>query len=131
VLPTGQGITHTQSLPEVLSQLDTALKRSTRIQKNLERKAAVVQDAAAHAHHDHMLPDFVRVPSRPASFTDLKVPGRKRGKRKDAGLSAGTTGDKPIDENSSKAWFLDVASPLSADMHAIGKARTAPTTILG
>lgn len=115
LLPTGQQITHTESLPEVLSQLDSALKRSSRTRRNLERRTTVTIDAdtppVVVPNHDPMLPDFIRVPSRPASFTDIKA-GRSKGKRKD-----------PVAPTmpSTQAWFLDVASPSSTDMHAIGK----------
>lgn len=84
----------TSSLPDVLAQLEAALKKSSR--KGQDRRSGQATEP------------LNKVPSRPASFNDIR---KLKGKHKDgsAGLS------------SPKAWFLDVASPTPGDMQAIGR----------
>ncbi|KIK70928.1 hypothetical protein GYMLUDRAFT_148650 [Collybiopsis luxurians FD-317 M1] len=63
-----------------------------------------------------MLPENLKAPSRAASFTDLAALRKaKKGKVKDGveDVSQSTPAHNP--------WFLDVASPTSEDMRAIGK----------
>ena len=97
---TNKRVLHTSSLPDVLNQLETVLKRSSR--KNQDKRQG---EAPA-------LDPLHQIPSRPASFTDLGLLRKPRGKQKDV-----VAADAPTP----KAWFLDVASPTSADMQAIGK----------
>jgi magnesium transporter len=65
-----------------------------------------------------MLPDDMRAPSRPASFTDLRALHKTRkGKQRDTS----TTPPSIENQKAPKAWWLDVSSPTWEDMRAIGK----------
>ncbi|KAJ7596996.1 hypothetical protein C8J56DRAFT_303871 [Mycena floridula] len=100
-------VIRSSSLPDVLSLLDTALKRGRR---NPDKKPATKPEGEPTAL---FLPDTIKVPSRPPSFTDLGTLRKGKWKHKDDIASKDTPAPK--------AWFLDVASPTSADMQAIGK----------
>jgi magnesium transporter len=118
-------VTRTSDLNAVLSQLDGALKKSSKARRFQERHAGpdVTHEATEPATEpssliqDFMLPDSIAAPSRAASFT--RHEGHKgKGKAKDAAERPSVT---PKERPIPKAWYLDVASPTSTDMHAIGK----------
>lgn len=111
-----QKFTLTSSLPSVLSQLDTALKKASKARRYQER-ARLTRTADIPFHQDFMLPESA-IPTRTASFNDLtEVRKPRKGKHREPPMvSTSIVGDP-----SPKTWFLDVASPTSADMHAIGK----------
>jgi magnesium transporter len=122
---TGKGeqamrIIWTASLPLVLSQLDTALKRAAKARRSQIRTRIPRKfpKAVSTPHRDYMLPGDVSTQLAPP-HTD-SIPGGKAGKHKDTPASASpeqTTRKFPT----KKAWFLDVASPTWEDMRAIGK----------
>ncbi|EIW86760.1 hypothetical protein CONPUDRAFT_79000 [Coniophora puteana RWD-64-598 SS2] len=115
-------ILHTTSLPLVTSQLEAALRRSAKAQRT-QNKARTRKGAPAgpsRNHHDYMLPESIRAPSRPASFTDLTALRNGKGKQKEVPLRAGSLWDAEV-RKQSRAWWLDVASPSWTDMRAIGK----------
>lgn len=122
--PYSQGVLWTSSLDSVLNQLDAALKKTTRTRRNRERDVSPSRhspDALGGPHHHFMLPEDLKAPSRAASFTDLTALRKaKKGKAKDLAEAASDI-TKSIQAHN--PWFLDVASPTSEDMRAIGKAR--------
>ncbi|KAK0506491.1 hypothetical protein EDD18DRAFT_1123644 [Armillaria luteobubalina] len=106
----------TSSLPSVLSQLDTALKKASKARRYQER-ARLIRVAEIPSHRDFMLPESA-IPIRPASFNDLtEIHKLRKGKHREPP----TASTSIVSDPSPKMWFLDVASPTSADMHAIGK----------
>lgn len=110
-----QQITRTTSLSDILSQLELALRKSTRARRNhgKDRASHIAPEDTPHPPHLHyMLPEFTKVPSRPASLTDLATSRTKGKNREPSAISA------PIQQHS---WFLEVASPTWEDMRAIGK----------
>ncbi|KAK0245375.1 hypothetical protein EDD85DRAFT_800728 [Armillaria nabsnona] len=111
-----QKFTLTSSLPSVLSQLDTALKKASKARRYQE-KARLTRTADIPSHQDFMLPESA-IPTRPASFNDLtEIRKPRKGKQREPLI----TSTSIVSDPSPKTWFLDVASPTSADMHAIGK----------
>ncbi|KAJ7092686.1 hypothetical protein C8R44DRAFT_816287 [Mycena epipterygia] len=116
-----QRITQTTSLPLILGQLDTALKKSTRARRQQERERSPRPDLdpPKPRHLHFMLPDVVKTPSRAASFTDLAALGdsQGKGKHKEGEVPRIADGTRSMP----KAWFLDVSSPTWEDMRAIGK----------
>ncbi|KAK7064261.1 hypothetical protein R3P38DRAFT_2823375 [Favolaschia claudopus] len=100
----------TSELPLILSQLETALKQSTRARRQRERRIEMDNPKP----QPFALPDNIKAPSRAASFTDLNASSQRKGKVRE-GQSA-----KPV-PIMPKAWFLDVSSPTWDDMRAIGK----------
>ncbi|KAE9408147.1 hypothetical protein BT96DRAFT_962830 [Gymnopus androsaceus JB14] len=120
--PYSQGVLWTSSLDSVLTQLDAALKKATRTRRTRARDISPSRnspDAIGEPHHHFMLPDNLKAPSRAASFTDLAALRQvKKGKGKDIAEAASDIA-KSIQAHN--PWFLDIASPTSEDMRAIGK----------
>ncbi len=111
-----QKFTLTSSLASVLSQLDTALKKASKARRYQER-ARLTKTTDIPSHQDFMLPESA-IPTRPASFNDLtEIRKPRKGKQREPLI----TSTSIVNDPSPKTWFLDVASPTSADMHAIGK----------
>lgn len=59
--------------------------------------------------------------SRPASPTNVGVRPEDKGKHRDIANRANVVPNPSKTRHIPKAWFLDVASPTSDDMQAIGK----------
>ncbi|KAH7925205.1 hypothetical protein BV22DRAFT_1195365 [Leucogyrophana mollusca] len=122
-------ISHSSSLPLILSELETALRKPSRARRNREKSRQQTTSSSGSAQHqDSLLPESLRAPSRPASFTDLDgFRAARKGKQKEI--------PHPIPEvpkmsifgathevrRAPKAWWLDVASPSWDDMRSIGK----------
>ncbi|KAK0456915.1 hypothetical protein EV421DRAFT_1755582 [Armillaria borealis] len=112
-----QKFTLTSSLQSVLSQLDTALKKASKARRYQERARLARTTDTNPFHQDFMLPESA-IPTHPASFNDLTETRKPRkGKQREPSMTSTST----VSDLSPKTWFLDVASPTSADMHAIGK----------
>lgn len=113
-----QRVTLSSSLPFVLGQLDSALRKASKARRYQERSRAVRSPSPSPLlHQDFMLPESLKIPSRPASFTDLNR-ARSRSRK---GKSREPRAAFDLSQSTAKTWYLDVASPTSADMHAIGK----------
>ncbi|KAG7450560.1 uncharacterized protein BT62DRAFT_927845 [Guyanagaster necrorhizus] len=110
-------LTLTSSLPFVLSQLDTALKKASKARRYQERARLTRIPDTASVYQNILLPQTT-ISTRPASLADLNGI-RRKGKQRDLEPSVASIGI--VNNPSPKTWFLDVASPTSADMHAIGK----------
>ncbi|SJL05262.1 uncharacterized protein ARMOST_08628 [Armillaria ostoyae] len=107
----------TSSLQSVLSQLDTALKKASKARRYQERARLTRTTDTGLSHQDFMLPESA-IPTRPASFNDLtEIRKPRKGKQREPSVASTSI----VNDPSPKTWFLDVASPTSADMHAIGK----------
>ncbi|KAK0446414.1 uncharacterized protein EV420DRAFT_901768 [Desarmillaria tabescens] len=112
-----QKFTLTSSLSSVLSQLDTALKKASKARRYQERARLTRALDIPSSRQGVMLPEST-IPNRPASFPDLKeVRKPRKGKQREPPM----TSTSIVNDPSPKTWFLDVASPTSADMHDIGK----------
>ena len=125
-----QCVSRTTSLPTILGQLETALRKSSKIHRSHRSRPQSPEPVALI--HDYILPQPLRVPSRPASFTDLtalQAPGKGKGKERISihGLPRTIISVErdelraEIDNRKPKAWWLDVSSPTWEDMRAIGK----------
>ncbi|KAJ3833819.1 hypothetical protein F5878DRAFT_387810 [Lentinula raphanica] len=116
-----QRVICTTSLHIVLSQLDAALKKTTKTRRT--RKDPPSQhspDLNGTTHQHLMLPENLKAPSRAASFTDLAALRKsKKGKGRDVNEVESESEMKSGQIHN--PWFLDVASPTSDDMRAIGK----------
>lgn len=125
-----ENVHRSTSLPHVLNQLESALKKSSKLCRNKEKarqSATLLSPPSVSVYQDYMLPDSIRAPSRPASFTDLTAlrPSRK-GKQKESSSGVRTptsllSSAPPNARRAPKAWWLDVANPTWDDMRAIGK----------
>ncbi|KAF9229240.1 hypothetical protein BS17DRAFT_771220 [Gyrodon lividus] len=107
-------------LPHVLNELESCLKRSSKLRKNKEKARAL------SVYQDYALPDSIRAPSRAPSFTDLTALGPSRkGKQKESTgvrLVISPVPGIPLDlRRAPKAWWLNVANPTWDDMRSIGK----------
>ncbi|KAJ4486063.1 hypothetical protein J3R30DRAFT_3281636 [Lentinula aciculospora] len=120
--PYSQKVLWTSSLDPVLSQLDAVLKKTTKTRRNRKDLASSRNSPEINGEpHQHlMLPENLKAPSRAASFTDLAALRKsKKGKARDV---AEVVSDAEKYVPAHNPWFLDVASPTSDDMRAIGKA---------
>ncbi|KAF9076229.1 hypothetical protein BDP27DRAFT_1414761 [Rhodocollybia butyracea] len=116
--PNSQGVLWTSSLDSVLNQLDAALKKTTRA-KRREKDHPLSRSSPGDTHQNIMLPENLKAPSRAASFTDLPALRKvKKGKAKDGAEIAPDVAKTMQIHN---PWFLDISSPTSEDMRAIGK----------
>lgn len=116
-----QRVLLTSSLDSVLSQLDAALKKTTKTRRNRKDLTPSRNSSGitADTHQHLMLPENLKAPSRAASFTDLAALRKsKKGKTRDA-IEVLPETEKFV--HAYNPWFLDVASPTSEDMRAIGK----------
>ncbi|KAJ3816001.1 hypothetical protein F5876DRAFT_71491 [Lentinula aff. lateritia] len=116
-----QRVLLTSSLDSVLSQLDAALKKTTKTRRNRKdlTPSRNSPGITADTHQHLMLPENLKAPSRAASFTDLAALRKsKKGKARDA-IEVLPETEKFV--HAYNPWFLDVASPTSEDMRAIGK----------
>lgn len=134
-----QRVSRTTSLLMILGQLETTLRKSNKTRRphrsrpqSPERTQPSPPPEPVALIHDYMLPQPLRVPSRPASFTDLNaLKAPRKGKEKERvsrpGLPRTLTSVErselraEIDNRRPKAWWLDVSSPTWEDMRAIGK----------
>ncbi|KAF9044562.1 hypothetical protein BDZ89DRAFT_1059044 [Hymenopellis radicata] len=114
-----QRVTRSSSLPFVLGQLDSALRKASKARRNEARSRAAQSPSPSPSpgplHQDFMLPESMKIPSRPASFTDLTQARSRSRKGKKREVQA------VLDLSTPNTWYLDVASPTSADMQSIGK----------
>ncbi|KAF8898788.1 hypothetical protein BD779DRAFT_1485544 [Infundibulicybe gibba] len=102
-------IESTSSLSSILNQLDAILKRNTRTRRHHDRNRIPRPES------------YIPPPNRSASFPEIDTLRKTRkGKHRESNTTAGS-GPIPSREQSTKAWFLDVASPTWEDMRAIGK----------
>ncbi|KAJ3908593.1 hypothetical protein F5879DRAFT_297812 [Lentinula edodes] len=116
-----QRVLLTSSLDSVLSQLDAALKKTTKTRRNRKdlTPSRNFPGITADTHQHLMLPENLKAPSRAASFTDLAALRKsKKGKTREA-IEVLSETEKFV--HAYNPWFLDVASPTSEDMRAIGK----------
>ncbi|KIJ21792.1 hypothetical protein PAXINDRAFT_95290 [Paxillus involutus ATCC 200175] len=114
------------SLPQLLNELESCLKKSSKLRKNKEKAQAMSSLSPLSIYQDHALPDSMRAPSRPASFTDLTAlrPSRKGKQKESTGVRLAVSpvpGIPPDIRRAPKAWWLDVANPTWDDMRSIGK----------
>jgi magnesium transporter len=126
-----QRILRTSSLPLILGQLDTALKRCTKARRPHHSRPMSperLRPDSAPLHQDYMLPDPMLAPSHPASFTELGLlRTTRKGKAKEVPVRPQipppkrTLSEMGDVNRAPKAWWLDVSSPTWEDMRAIGK----------
>ncbi|KAJ3987781.1 hypothetical protein F5890DRAFT_679574 [Lentinula detonsa] len=120
--PYSQTVLWTSSIHSVLSQLDAALKKTTKTRRNRKDHppSRNSPEINGESHQHPMLPENLKAPSRAASFTDLAALRKlKKGKTRDAVEMVTDAESKSMQAHN--PWFLDVASPTSEDMRAIGK----------
>ncbi|KAH7883545.1 hypothetical protein F5I97DRAFT_1813481 [Phlebopus sp. FC_14] len=114
------------SLPHVLAELENFLKRSSRLRKTKEKARKLSPIPSDLLYQDFLLPDTIKAPSRPASFTDLTALRPSRKGKRDEFVGTRTPpsilpGAPSYQRRAPKAWWLDVASPTWDDVRAIGK----------
>ncbi|KIK94077.1 hypothetical protein PAXRUDRAFT_828359 [Paxillus rubicundulus Ve08.2h10] len=119
-------VCRSSSLPQVLNELESCLKKSSKLRRNKEKAQAMSSLSPLSVYQDHALPDSVKAPSRPASFTDLTAlrPSRKGKQKEPTGVRLAVSpapGTPPDIRRAPKAWWLDVANPTWDDMRSIGK----------
>lgn len=125
-----QRVSRTTSLPTILGQLETALRKSNKIRRPHRSRPQSPEPVAPV--HDYMLPQPLRAPSRPASLVDITaLQAPRKGKERERVTKPRsprtvTSVERSeliaeIDSRKPKAWWLDVSSPTWEDMRAIGK----------
>ncbi|KAH7916403.1 hypothetical protein BJ138DRAFT_1139654, partial [Hygrophoropsis aurantiaca] len=123
-------ISLSSSLPLILSQLETALKKPSKTRRNREKSRQQSTQTTSTQHQDYMLPDSFKAPSRPASFTDLAAfRTSRKGKQRETPQPPNSQIPPKISifgaaheaRRAPKAWWLDVASPTWDDMRSIGQ----------
>ncbi|KAF8807362.1 hypothetical protein BYT27DRAFT_7223192 [Phlegmacium glaucopus] len=109
--PTGHPFTSSTSLPLVLNQLDLAIKKAKRNRRLRQRRTSPqFSSFASLTVHDNQ-----------SDQVHLRAPRGRKGKHRESPTRAKSP---PVIEGSTskpQAWFLDVANPSWADLHAIGK----------
>ncbi|KAF8585524.1 hypothetical protein K439DRAFT_1632522 [Ramaria rubella] len=109
-------IFHTSSLPLVIAQLDSALKRSAKLRKPKLVKPSSSGKIFESRFNDYMLQE----PSPHASRTTIPIDGKGKVPEGPRIFRANgrATPEKPPRK---RAWWLDVSSPTWSDMREIGK----------